>query len=407
MTGLMSMRVADLAVRDLKHEMRLTLVTVLSATVALAPLIILFALKVGLVDTMRAGLASDPANLELTMRGGGDPKFDEAWFENMEQRPETGFVVPLTRGTVARAVLRNLDDDTSLPFEVPLIPSAIGDILLERNGLVPPSDLQVVLTTRVAEILKTSVGDKLQIVIGRTDGPRREVEELELVVTGVLPLSASRGQRAYVALDLLTAIEDYREWQRVDQFGWTGRAPTDDAFADFRLYARDIDNVEPLRKLLLGQNIETDSAANRIQVIRSIDQNLGLIFQVLLILILFGFATALALNQLASVARKSGHIAVLRLLGYGGRELMLFPIIQSAVIALAGALLALLVFAMSSQALAAILGDLIDDDTAVTHLPYTYYIVIPLGSVFIAVIASTFAAYQILKISPAKEMRHA
>jgi putative ABC transport system permease protein len=127
-----AMSIQRIALMDLLHDWRLTLVAALGVTVALAPLIILFGLKLGVVDTLRESLASNPKNLALIMRGGGLAQFDAAWFADLGARPETGFLIPMTRGTVAHIYLRNPDNRDAEPTDVALVPTGAGDPVLAR-----------------------------------------------------------------------------------------------------------------------------------------------------------------------------------------------------------------------------------------------------------------------------------
>ncbi|MEO0819727.1 MAG: FtsX-like permease family protein [Pseudomonadota bacterium] len=404
--------VAVIALRDLAHDWILTLVAVTGFTVALAPLLILFGLKLGVVDTLRAELASDPANLELTMQGGGNHRFDAAWFEALAARPETGFLLPMTRGTVAHMILRNRADRDAAPIEVALLPTGPGDPVLARAGLAPPGAAPraegIVLTANAASALGIAAGQPVEALVRRMDADRREAEFLDLTVSGVLPLAVEGSQRmvAYVPLPLIVAVEDYREWQRVERYGWPGRAPLDDPFADFRLYAADLDAVEPLRAHLRGIGIAVTSEAERIARVRRIDRDLSLMFAAILALTLAGVATTIALNQLAAVERKRQTIAVLRLLGYSGRSLMALPVLQASAVALAGSLAALLVFRAMDPVIGALFGDVVAARGPLTRLPAVYVPLILSGSVFLAAVASLFAARRVLRISPSKELRN-
>ncbi|MEM1344679.1 MAG: FtsX-like permease family protein [Pseudomonadota bacterium] len=402
-----ALAVWQVALADFLHDWRLSLVAVLGVTVALAPLVILFGLKLGVVDRLRADLLSDPRNLELILPGGGAARFDEAWFAETAALPETGFLTPMTRGTVARILLRNRADREAEPADVALIPTGAGDPVLERAGVAPPTEDALVLSASVAAQLRVAPGAAIEATITRTDGTRREGEFLDLTVAAVLPPEADARSRIYAPLALVVAVEDYREWQRVEAYGWPGRDPVDDPFADFRLYAADLDAVAPLKAHLEAQGLTIESAAASIARVRRIDGDLSLMFAAILALSVAGFATTLALNQLATVARKRTTLAVLRLLGYGGVALMAFPIVQGALIGLLGALAALAVFAAMDPVIGALFADLSTSRTSLTRLPAEYALAAPLASTLIAALASAVAAAQVLKISPSTELRHA
>ncbi|MGF1554551.1 MAG: FtsX-like permease family protein [Paracoccaceae bacterium] len=395
-----------LALRDLVHDWRLSLIAVAGVCVALSPVVILIGLKLGVVEALRQDLLSDPRTLELRMLGGGHLAFDEAWFEALRDRPETGFVMPMTRGTVATVVLRHRAAEDARPVEVSLSPTAEGDPVLARAGLAAPEGEAVVLSASAARRLDAGPGDSVQALIRRTDGGRLEATTLALDVTGVLAEAATTRDVVLVPLAFLVAVEDYREWQRVERYGWPGRTPVEDAFADFRLYAADLDAVEPLGAHLRTLGVETESAAAQIARVRRIDSDLTLMVTAITVLTLAGVAVTVALDRMAAVDRKRRSLAVLRLVGYRARALMLWPLVQGATLAALGGLAAIGVFWLAAPVLGALFADVVASRGSITRLPLAYALAVPLSVVAIAALASLFAAAKALRIAPARELRH-
>ena len=88
-----------LAYRDFAHERRISLCFVLALMAVLAPLLVLFGLKFGLVDTLAQRLVESPANREVLAVG--SRRFDEPWFARIAARADVAFVVPNTRRIAA------------------------------------------------------------------------------------------------------------------------------------------------------------------------------------------------------------------------------------------------------------------------------------------------------------------
>src|SRR4051812_14764386 len=84
-----------LAWRDFVHETLMSFCFVLALAAVLAPLLVLFGLKFGLIDTIASRLIEDPRNRELIPVGSG--RFDAGWFARQRGRPEVAFTVPETR----------------------------------------------------------------------------------------------------------------------------------------------------------------------------------------------------------------------------------------------------------------------------------------------------------------------
>lgn len=395
-----------LALRDLGHEWRASLVTVMAVAVALAPLLILFGLWFGVVETMRARLASDPANLELRHRP--VEALEPGLFAALRAREEVGFVVERTRYVNLQLRAVNRDDLDAPPAELILVPTAPGDPVLARAGIAVPEGDAVVLSSEAAERLRLSEGGTATLALGRIGtGGRRERAALPLAVAGVLPPGAAEGLRAYAPLAVLRAVQDYQEWVRVERHGWPGQDRRGDAWGGFRLYAATLDDVEPLRRWLVGQGFDVISAADRIAFTRRVDRDLGRLFAVVLALTGTGFAATLWLTQVAAVERKRRVLAVLRLIGYGPRAVGSFPVVQGAALALAGSLLAVIVYLAVEPVIGALFRDLVETDGRLTRLPAAAAGTAVAASVGVAMMASLGAARRATRISPAESLRDA
>src|SRR5436309_10788078 len=84
-----------LATADLWHEWSLSACVVLALAAVIAPLLLIFGLKFGTIETLRQRLVQDPANREV--RPLATVSRERNWFEEMSRRPEVGFIIPTTR----------------------------------------------------------------------------------------------------------------------------------------------------------------------------------------------------------------------------------------------------------------------------------------------------------------------
>ena len=83
------------------------------------------------------------------------------------------------------------------------------------------------------------------------------------------------------------------------------------------------------------------SRAGDVVVLMRIDRNLAVLFVVVSGLGATGFLISLGAGLWANVERKRASLALLRFIGLGTSGLLLFPVIQAALLALAGGLTAL------------------------------------------------------------------
>ena len=133
-------------------------------------------------------------------------------------------------------------------------------------------------------------------------------------------------------MGLLEAAEDYRDGRAVPAFGWDGDAvgvSEQRVYPAFRLYARRLMDVEPLRVYFAGQNLLVSTQAQTIAQVQSLSRNLSIVFWIIAGLALAGAFAAIFAGALASVARKRRELSVLRLLGFSTAGLLLFVVLQA------------------------------------------------------------------------------
>jgi putative ABC transport system permease protein len=207
---------------DLQHEWILTGCLIMAVAAVLSPLLLIFGLKYGTIDTLRMRLVQDPRNREI--RPMASQAFAHDWFAHLQQRPDVDFVVPMTRQIAASVT-------ASIPLKseqvtLNLISTGAHDPLLLGNVAPIPGDGECVLTHFAAEQLQAQVGDRLHAVATRIRDGRYETGALELRIAGILPVRASALKSLYVPLDVLEAVERFKDGQAVPEFHWSGSTPT-------------------------------------------------------------------------------------------------------------------------------------------------------------------------------------
>lgn len=333
-----------LALRDFTHESRISLCYVLALVAVLAPILVLFGLKFGLMDTLAQRLIQSPHNRELIAVG--SRTYKPSWFEGMASRTDVAFIVPSTRRIAASlSQVSNPVDDSHLR-SLKMIPTADEDPLFA--GLPPPVGTgEILLSADAARKLSAAPGTQLEATIRRRHAGRDEHRTWKLMVKAVAPESAIQGEAAFVPLELLEATEDYRDGVAVAAMGWSGSIRSPDRerdYAKFRLYARNIDDVAELKAVLNAQGIDVKTRAAEIESMRALGQNLDRVFWLIAIIAGTGFLASLAANLLANVERKRRDLSLVRLLGIPTAGIVLFPVVQAIAIGVTGTLGAMLVF---------------------------------------------------------------
>lgn len=313
--------VASLAWQDYRNDAWLSACSVLALVAVMVPLLVLFGLKFGLVSSLTERLETDPATREIIPLGGG--RFSSAFIEQLGLRSDVGFAVPRTRQIAATAQVGTLT--------LEMLPTAPGDPLLA--GLPMPRGLdQIVLSHTAAEKLAARPGDWLEARFARQVAGRVEDQRTRLQVQAVLPLEAFARDGLLADLGLLEAAEDYRDGRAVPALGWEGDAvgvSEQRVYPAFRLYARTLTDVEPLRVYFAGQNLLVSTQAQTIAQVQSLSRNLSIVFWIIAGLALAGAFAAIFAGALAAVARKRRELSVLRLLGFSTGALLLFVVMQA------------------------------------------------------------------------------
>ncbi len=323
-----------LALADIWHERVLFLCSALGCAAVLAPLIVLFGLRQGVIAGLRAELLEDPRAREIVSVV--NRTLEPALFARLAADPRVAFLVPRTRALSATIVLEN-PARIGRGGRMELLPTGPGDPLLP--GLDAGDGL--VLSPTAAERLGLGPGDTALASVARSRGAAREVLTLPLPVTGIAPASAALRDSAFAGVPVLLLAEDFLD----------GNAPEDARpgsmeaararpFAGFRLHAARLEDVPELDRELRLAGIEVASRAGAVAGLLRLDQNLALLFLAIAGAGGAGYLVSLGVGLWAQVERKRRDLALLSLLGMKRRALLMLPLLQAGAVALVGALLA-------------------------------------------------------------------
>ena len=394
-----------LAYRDFAHERRISLCYVLALMAVLAPILVLFGLKFGLVDTLARRLVESPANREVIAVG--SRRYDDTWFAAVAARPDVAFVVPNTR-RIAASLSRLQNPETGGDLRaIQMIPTAPGDPLLGPDAAVPQGLAELVLSASAASKLGVAAGGRVLARIDRSREGKDEGVVWELKVAGVLSPEALSEDAALVPLALLVATEDYRDGVQVPALGWEGSPPPTGAraFARFRLYAASIYDVARLESDLSAQGIEVRSQLAEIASMQALDRNLGRVFWLIAGIGTLGFLASLAANLLANVERKRRELSIVRLIGFTTGSLVLFPVAQAALVAVLGALAAVLVYLPVASALNGWFTESLQPGESICRLLPIHVAAALMATLLGSAIAAAWAGWRAARIEPAEGIR--
>jgi putative ABC transport system permease protein len=334
-----------LALADLRHEWGMALCYVAALAAILTPLLVLDGLRAGVIQGLTDELRSNPSKLRIHLPG------------TLQLNPETvaaigaldgvGYIEPMSRSIAARLLLAG---PSGAVETVDLLPSSAGDPLLRVTG-APLEPGQIAVSADLAERFGVGPGDRLTGHASRT-GRWPAKLALPLEVVEVVPGDFLIGRQALVAPAVADQLEAFRDSFELPDLGIAGRSLAERPvrYENLRIYADDLDSVEPLAGLLRSSfGLQVRAAEDEVRRIRALDQNLGAVFSLIGLVAGAGFVTALAASLWGNVERKRRALGILRLMGAARLGLVAFPLTHGLAIAALG-------FALAAAAAALVAG---------------------------------------------------
>jgi putative ABC transport system permease protein len=395
-------RVFGLATRDYLHEWQMSVCFVLGLAAVLGPMMVLFGLKFGIVGAMMQELIEDPGNREIRPVGSG--RYDNAWLDNVRARPDVAFLVPRTRSIAATIELSSEQSSRIVPVE--LIASGDGDPLLAPGEPLPAGLDRIVLSTGAADKLGVKAGDAIDGSLVRRYRGKQERVHLDLKVATVAPPRAFSRDGAFVSVQLLEALEDFRDGRAVPDLGWSGApANTGRTYTGFRLYARSIDDVAELGEAFVEIGVDVHTQEAGIELVQRMDRNLSAIYWAIAVIGLVGFSLSLGANLWANVDRKRKQLSVLRLVGFRTGDIVWFPMVQALYTAVLGWVLAVCLSFATAMVINNMMAEQVDPGQQVCRLLLSHYGIALALTCGAAIIAAGLAGLRAARVEPSEGLR--
>lgn len=394
-----------LALRHLFFERMMTICQIAALSCIMAPLLLLFSLRFGILQELQTKLMNDPQVLALTLDT--SYRLDRAFFAQLEARPEVGFVVPQI--TALNALV-----DLKFPGSaqrVSALPTKRGDPVVLSSGLPYDKELlpyEAFISQDLAQARTLKVGDSVTMVISRTQNGKRESVRTELKLRGIVSERFVNDDCLLLNLDLINAIDDYRN-------GFNPKLLSDGSrlnerpryYAKFRLYAKDIDSVIALYYYLVEQHLNVSSKVREIENVQAVGRVLNFIFGIIALVEVAGGALALSGLVLATLRASKRNFVLLRLMGQGQGGIYAIVLLESIMIAVVGFALALLLYGVGASIFnhyfSAALGGSMISQLKALHLVLFFGATLAL----VSVIALSCAKFVFLKAHIADILREA
>lgn len=378
---------------------------VLALAAILAPMLVLFGLKYGVVSSMAERLIQDPRNREIRPVGSGN--YAAQWFEAIRKRSDVVFVSPRTRSIAATMSFQREGNEPSQIIDAELIPTGPADPLLIGVSDIPEGLSGVILTESLARKLRLSIGDKVTGSIIRVFRGKRERVSLSLSVLGISEPRVFDRDGAFVSLKLLVAVEDFRDGRAVPLLHWSGSTTEDKerTFPGFRLYAQSIYDVMNLRDNLEQEGIDIRTRSADIAIVQSLDHSLGIVFWVIAAVALSGYSLSLGTSLWANVDRKRRELSVLRLVGFRTISIIWFPVLQALFTGILGWSVACVIYISVEQTLNQLFHTGSEFGESVCKLLPVHFLWASVFTIASCVVASALGGYRVSRIEPSEGVR--
>lgn len=391
-----------LAARDMAREtLHVLCITALIAGVV-APLMLLFAIRDGVMDSLVGRLRENPEMRRIAIIG--DHLFDPARAAEIAGWPEVAFAAPQERGIARRMQMR---PPGARAFErVTLIGSGPGEPLLPP-GVALEAD-EVAVSAGLAAKFGLEPGAVLDAHGLRGDPPDARFGA-RLRVAHIVPRGWLAGSAALAPPAFLDALEAFYDGHALPAYGAPDGPPLsarEPAAESFRVYAADIRDVAALEaRLERALGVQTRSRVAEIAPLLGLDRDIGAALRVLAVCAVAGLAAALTALFWSNVERKRMALATLALLGAPPRLLALFPLAQAGLYALAGWATALVLALAGSAALQALFADDVAARGGIAPVSLSAALWLLAGLLALALVAGGLAARRALRVDPALAIR--
>ena len=193
------------------------------------------------------------------------------------------------------------------------------------------------------------------------------------------------------------------EWNDKEDSFLLGRK----SFPSFRLYARDLLEVQPLAAALTTMGIDCSSNGDKVARVIKFDKDLSLLFWMVSTFSIAGGGAALALSLYGAIERRRRDYAMLRTLGLPRSWLILLPLLEGIVLTTLAFTMAIIVYHVNAAVINRLFANLEDGRPGFCFLPFELQALIFFCTVSLSIFGVLAAAIRLHTMVLSEAIRNA
>ncbi len=395
--------ILKLALCSLRFDKIISICIVASLCAVIAPLLLLFSLRFGIISNLEHKLSSNPSNLEIRMMSGY--RLDQQFFDALKNNPHIGFVIPLTRSL---SVTANISFNGRIVQNLETLPTAAGDPIVREMGFDGELSLtETYLSETTAQDLGLKTGDTFKFVISRITDNKTVNAVVPFTLKGIVKKELLPHKTIMVNFNTLVYMEDFRDGFEPPLFS-DGSNPNSERqnFAKARIYVKSLNDLEPVSRMLRQNYSITDKLAS-VENLKAISKVLSFIFTTIALTSIAGGVMATIGLIFTNLSRLEKTFALLFLSGLSKGGVFFIVVIQNFILSVCAYLCSLGLFYAGMFTFNLYFKDLLEPETLVSILTVSHVVTGGLMTVFICVLVSmVLCRFKVLNLKVADSLRN-
>lgn len=395
--------ILKLALCSLRFDKIISICIVASLCAVIAPLLLLFSLRFGIISNLEHKLSSNPSNLEIRMMSGY--RLDQQFFDELKNNPHIGFVIPLTRSL---SVTANISFNGRIVQNLETLPTAAGDPIVREMGFDGELSLtEAYLSETTAQDLGLKTGDTFKFVISRITDNKTVNAVVPFTLKGIVKKELLPHKTIMVNFNTLVYMEDFRDGFEPPVFS-DGSNPNSERqnFAKARIYVKSLNDLEPVSRMLRQNYSITDKLAS-VENLKAISKVLSFIFTTIALTSIAGGVMATIGLIFTNLSRLEKTFALLFLSGLSKGGVFFIVVIQNFILSVYAYLCSLGLFYAGMFTFNLYFKDLLGPETLVSILTVSHVVTGGLMTVFICVLVSmVLCRFKVLNLKVADSLRN-